>query len=1114
MPRRTDISSVLVIGSGPIVIGQAAEFDYSGAQACRVLKEEGLRVILVNSNPATIMTDPEMADATYVEPIDPDVIRTIIAKERPDAILPTLGGQTALNAAIALGERGILKEFGCELIGASIPAIEKAEDRQQFKDVVERAGAESARSRICNSMQECLDAADELGYPMVVRPSFTMGGLGSGMAYDEEDLRRIAGDGLHYSPTTEVLLEESILGWKEYELELMRDRNDNCVVVCSIENVDPVGVHTGDSITVAPAMTLTDVEMQKIRDIGIAIIREVGVDTGGCNVQFAIHPTTGRIVVIEMNPRVSRSSALASKATGFPIAKIATRVALGYTLDEIRNDITGTTPASFEPALDYIVVKVPRFAFEKFPAADPTLTTTMKSVGEAMALGRSFTEALGKALRSIDVKGAGFHWRGDAPTGEELDALIEQAATPTDRRHVQVQQILRAAACGDRGADELIDRLYESTGIDPWFLDQILLVNEVAAELRDAAVLDEPLLRRAKRHGLSDEQVAEIRGINDDVVFGVRKALGVVPVFKTVDTCAAEFESRTPYYYSCFDEETEVEPREKPAVLILGSGPNRIGQGIEFDYSCVHAAIALRNPELGYDYETVMINCNPETVSTDYDIADRLYFEPLTFEDVLGVYEAEKAAGPVAGVIVQLGGQTPLSLARRLEEAGLPIIGTSPHAIDMAEDRGHFGSVLQDADLPAPPYGTAYQLDGALEVANTVGYPVLVRPSYVLGGRGMEIVYDDEQLRSYVQRNLPESGRADAPILIDRFLDTAIEIDVDALFDGEELFMGGVMEHIEEAGIHSGDSACTLPPISLSDAQCERIRESTEAIARGVGVRGLINIQFAMTQDILYVIEANPRASRTVPFVAKATGVPLSRAAALIMAGSSIQDLRERGVLPAEGDNTLMPLTQPIAVKEAVLPFKRFRTASGRSVDSILGPEMRSTGEVMGMDRTFPRAFAKGQLAIAGKGLPTSGTVFISVADSEKRAIVFPAKRLLDLGFEIVATAGTAGILRRNGVDCTLTRKKSEAADGSSEPTIIDLIDTGKIDMVVNTPTGSSARADGYAIRASTTSIDVPIMTTISEFSAAVQAIESLADGPFDVMSLQEHQRDLEGVRR
>ncbi|MGP9693635.1 carbamoyl-phosphate synthase large subunit [Brachybacterium sp. AOP25-B2-12] len=1112
MPRRDDIRSVLVIGSGPIVIGQACEFDYSGTQACRVLREEGLRVILVNSNPATIMTDPEIADATYVEPIDPDVIRTIIAKERPDAILPTLGGQTALNAAIALDQRGTLEEFGVEMIGASIEAIDKAEDRQRFKEVVAKIGGESAASRICHTMEDCLAAAEELGYPMVVRPSFTMGGLGSGMAYDEHDLRRIAGDGLHYSPTTEVLLEESILGWKEFELELMRDRHDNCVVICSIENVDPVGVHTGDSVTVAPALTLTDVELQRLRDLGIAIIREVGVDTGGCNVQFAIEADTGRIVVIEMNPRVSRSSALASKATGFPIAKIAARLAIGYTLDEIRNDITGTTPASFEPTLDYVVVKIPRFAFEKFPAADATLTTTMKSVGEAMAIGRNFTEALGKAQRSLDVPGAVVDYSGKAPDEDEVAALIDAARTPTDGRLVAISRILRAAAAGLADPDELVERLYEATAIDRWFLDQLLLVAEIAEDVRDAEVLDAALIRRAKRHGISDDQIGQLRGISGDVVKGVREALGVNPVYKTVDTCAGEFASRTPYHYSAYDQETEIEPRERPAVLILGSGPNRIGQGIEFDYSCVHAALSLSTgpEEGGFGYETVMINCNPETVSTDYDIADRLYFEPLTFEDVVEVYEAERAAGPVAGVIVQLGGQTPLKLAARLQEAGLPIIGTSAHAIDAAEDRGLFGGVLREAQLPAPPYGTAWALADAREVAESVGYPVLVRPSYVLGGRGMEIVYDEAGLVDYVSRNLPDGGRAEAPILIDRFLDTATEIDVDALFDGEELYIGGIMEHIEEAGIHSGDSACTLPPVSLSDAVCDRIRVSTEAIARGVGVLGLLNIQFALSQDILYVLEANPRASRTVPFVSKATGVPLARAASLVMAGRSIADLRGVGVLPPEGDGTHLPAEVPIAVKEAVLPFKRFRTAEGRSVDSLLGPEMRSTGEVMGLDSTFPRAFAKSQLAVAGQGLPTSGRVFVSVADRDKRGVVLPAARLAELGFEIIATAGTAQVLARSGVACTVTAKASDVTEGE---TIIDLIEQGEVALILNTPTGSSARHDGYEIRAAATSVDVPIITTLQEFQAAVQGIESLPQGPFAVTSLQDHVAHLRAER-
>lgn len=1108
MPRRSDISSVLVIGSGPIVIGQACEFDYSGTQACRVLREEGLRVILVNSNPATIMTDPEFADATYVEPITTEVLTTIIAKERPDALLPTLGGQTALNAAIALDEAGVLAKYDVELIGANIPAIQKGEDRQQFKDVVAKCGGESAASQIVHTIDDALRAADVLGYPMVVRPSFTMGGLGSGLAYDESDLRRIVGQGLHYSPTTEVLLEESILGWKEYELELMRDKDDNVVVVCSIENVDPVGVHTGDSVTVAPAMTLTDREYQKLRDIGIAVIREVGVDTGGCNIQFAIDPTNGRIIVIEMNPRVSRSSALASKATGFPIAKIAAKLAVGYTLDEIPNDITKVTPASFEPTLDYVVVKVPRFAFEKFPAADDTLTTTMKSVGEAMALGRNFSEALGKALRSIDKGGVQFHWDGAAPSGAELADLLTEIRRPTEQRLVQVQQALRAVETGEASLEDVFD----ATKIDPWFLDQIQLVNEVAAEVAASPTLTQEALRHAKRHGLSDAQVARLRGMGpagEVTVREIRHALGVRPVYKTVDTCAAEFAAKTPYHYSSYDTETEVMPREREAVIILGSGPNRIGQGIEFDYSCVHATLALADR-----YETVMVNCNPETVSTDYDTSDRLYFEPLTFEDVLEVYQAELAAGPVKGIIVQLGGQTPLGLARRLAEAGLPILGTSPEAIDAAEDRGIFGQVLQDAGLPAPAFGTARSLAQAVEIAENIGYPVLVRPSYVLGGRGMEIVYSEDQLTGYVERALAESaataalngshGTLPAPLLIDRFLDDAMEIDVDALFDGEEMFLGGVMEHIEEAGIHSGDSACVLPPVSLSETEIARIRSSTEAIARGVGVRGLLNVQYALVSDVLYVLEANPRASRTVPFVSKATGTPLAKAAARVMVGESIADLRAEGMLP-QHDGATLDLGAPIAVKEAVLPFKRFRTGDGLVVDSVLGPEMRSTGEVMGFDKDFPHAFAKSQAAAFG-GLPTSGTAFVSVADSDKRQVVFPVKRLVELGFKVLATAGTANVLRRNGIEATEVRKHTEGRGPDGELTVVGLINEGKIDLVVNSPSGQGARADGYEIRAATTAADKPIATTVDQLAAAVQGIEAVLAGPFEVASLQEHQ--------
>ena len=1093
MPRREDITSVLVIGSGPIVIGQACEFDYSGTQACRVLREEGIRVILVNSNPATIMTDPEFADATYVEPITPEIVEAIIAKERPDAVLATLGGQTALNCAMALHERGVLERYNCPLIGANVEAIQLGEDREKFKGVVARCGAESARSIICHTMDECLAAAEELRYPVVVRPSFTMGGLGSGFAYDEADLRRIGGAGLQYSPVTEVLLEESIIGWKEYELEVMRDHKDNVVVVCSIENLDPMGVHTGDSITVAPALTLTDREYQRLRDIGIAVIREVGVDTGGCNIQFAVNPDDGRIIVIEMNPRVSRSSALASKATGFPIAKIAAKMAIGYTLDEVPNDITKQTPASFEPTLDYVVVKVPRFAFEKFPAADPTLTTTMKSVGEAMSLGRNFTEALQKALRSMERKEASFHWDGPVPDAAAVEALLAQIAVPTDGRIIGVQQALRGGAT--------VEQVYAATGIDPWFLDQIALINEVAESVRTAERLKPELLALAKRHGFSDRQLASLRAMPEAVVRGVRHALGIRPVYKTVDTCAAEFAAATPYYYSSYDSETEVLPRERPAVIILGSGPNRIGQGVEFDYSCVHASFALR--DAGYD--TVMVNCNPETVSTDYDTSSRLYFEPLTLEDVLEVVHAEAAAGPIAGVVVQLGGQTPLGLAQALKDEGVLVVGTSPEAINLAEDRGAFGRVLAEANLPAPRHGTAYSAQEAVAVAHEIGYPVLVRPSYVLGGRGMQIAYVDAATIAS-----PEH-----PILVDRFLDDAIEIDVDVLYDGVDMYLGGVMEHIEEAGIHSGDSACTLPPATLGAAEIERVRASSLALAHGIGVRGLMNVQFALAQDVLYVLEANPRASRTVPFVAKATGVPLAKAAARIMLGSSIAALREEGLLPPTGDGGTLPAHAPMSVKEAVLPFNRFRTKEGQMVDALLGPEMKSTGEVMGIDTDFGTAFAKSQLAAYG-GLPTSGTVFVSVANRDKRAMIFPVRALAELGFTLLATSGTADVLRRNGIKAEVVRKITErTGDGPVgegdviEATIADRIIAGDVAMVVNTPTGQTARADGYAIRAAAIAADVTLITTVQELGAAVQGIESMRSAPMRVTSLQEHARAL-----
>ncbi|NYI04980.1 carbamoyl-phosphate synthase large subunit [Allostreptomyces psammosilenae] len=1104
MPKRTDIESVLVIGSGPIVIGQACEFDYSGTQACRVLKAEGLRVVLVNSNPATIMTDPEFADATYVEPITPEFVEKIIAKERPDALLPTLGGQTALNTAVALAESGVLEKYDVELIGANIEAIRLGEDRDLFKGVVERVRervghGESARSVICHTMDEVLAGVEELGgYPVVVRPSFTMGGAGSGFAHDETELRRIAGTGLALSPTTEVLLEESILGWKEYELELMRDRNDNVVVVCSIENFDPMGVHTGDSITVAPAMTLTDREYQVLRDIGIEVIREVGVDTGGCNIQFAVNPEDGRVIVIEMNPRVSRSSALASKATGFPIAKIAARLAVGYSLDEIANDITGETPASFEPTLDYVVVKVPRFAFEKFPSADTTLTTTMKSVGEAMAIGRNFPEALNKALRSLERKGAAFSWAKPVAELPSKAELLHAAARPTDGRINVVMDAIRAGATADE--------VYAATGIDPWFADQLVLIDEIAREVADAAELTPELLRHAKRHGLSDAQIAELRSMREDVVREVRHALGVRPVYKTVDTCAAEFAARTPYHYSSYDEETEVAPRTKPAVLILGSGPNRIGQGVEFDYSCVHASFALR--EAGY--ETVMVNCNPETVSTDYDTSDRLYFEPLTLEDVLEVVHAERQAGPVAGVIVQLGGQTPLGLAQALKDAGVPIVGTSPEAIDLAEERGAFGRLLHEAGLPAPKHGTAFSFPEAKAIADEIGYPVLVRPSYVLGGRGMEIVYDEQMLAAYIERATEISP--EHPVLVDRFLDDAIEIDVDALYDGQELYLGGVMEHIEEAGVHSGDSACALPPITLGGHDIKRLRVSTEAIARGVGVRGLINIQYALAGDILYVLEANPRASRTVPFVSKATAVPLAKAAARISLGATIAQLRAEGMLPATGDGGTLPMDAPIAVKEAVMPWSRFRDPQGRGVDTVLGPEMRSTGEVMGFDAVFGTAYAKSQAGAYG-ALPTSGRAFVSVANRDKRAMIFPARTLVELGFELLATSGTAEVLRRNGIPARTVRKLSEGPGPDGEREIVQLIHDGEVDLIVNTPFGTGGRLDGYEIRTAAVSRGVPCLTTVQALAAAVQGIEALQRGKVSVRSLQEHGDALGAVR-
>lgn len=1106
MPKRSDIHHVLVIGSGPIVIGQACEFDYSGTQACRVLKSEGLRVTLVNSNPATIMTDPEFADATYVEPIETEYIEKIIEKERAgghpiDAVLATLGGQTALNAAIQLDRAGVLDKYGIELIGADIDAIERGEDRQKFKDIVEKVGGESARSEVCYTMDEVHACVERLGLPVVVRPSFTMGGLGSGLAYNYEDLDRIAGGGIAASPDANVLIEESILGWKEFELELMRDGDDNVVVIASIENVDALGVHTGDSVTVAPALTLTDREFQKMRDLGIDIIREVGVDTGGCNIQFAINPDDGRIIVIEMNPRVSRSSALASKATGFPIAKLAAKLAIGYSLDEVTNDITGTTPAAFEPTLDYVIVKAPRFAFEKFPGADDTLTTTMKSVGEAMGIGRNYIQGLNKVMRSLESKPFGLWTVPDAVIAgdaENVSEVLDRLRRPTNGRMYDVELALRWGAS--------VDAVHEASEIDPWFIAELAHLVEFGNFLRTAPVLDEQLLRQAKVMGLSDAQIAALRPefAGEDGVRSLRWSLGIRPVYKTVDTCAGEFEAHTPYHYSAYEydpnAESEVsEQRDRDKVIILGSGPNRIGQGIEFDYSCVHAALELSR----IGYETVMVNCNPETVSTDYDTADRLYFEPLTFEDVMEVYHAESQSGNVAGVIVQLGGQTPLGLAERLEAAGVPVVGTSPEAINNAEDRGVFGKVLAKAQLPAPDFGTATSYAEAREVASQIGYPVLVRPSYVLGGRGMEIVYDENSLENYIERATELSE--DHPALVDRFLDSAIEIDVDALCDGKEVYLAGVMEHIEEAGIHSGDSSCALPPMTLGPEDIDKVRESTKALAHGIGVKGLINVQFALKDDILYVIEANPRASRTVPFVSKATGVPLAKAAARIMLGASLQDLRAEKMIPTTYDGGSLPLDHPIAVKEAVMPFKRFRRPDGTPLDTLLSPEMKSTGEVMGLADNFGAAYAKAETAAFGCP-PRQGTVFVSVANRDKRTLIVPIQRLASLGFDLVATAGTAQMLRRNGIECEVAHKASEIRQGNVEgKSIVDLITDGHIDLILNTPAGSAgARHDGYDIRTAAISVGIPAVTTVQGITAAVQGIEALRGDELTVRSLQE----------
>jgi carbamoyl-phosphate synthase large subunit len=1091
VPRRTDIRKILLIGSGPIVIGQACEFDYSGTQACKALREEGFQVVLVNSNPATIMTDPEMADRTYVEPLTPAVLEQIIALERPDALLPTLGGQTGLNLAVALAERGVLERFGVELIGAKLEAIRKAEDRELFKAAMQRIGLALPRSGYARSLEEAREVVREVGYPAIIRPSFTLGGTGGSIAWNPDELEGAIRWGLQQSPIGQVLVEESVIGWKEFELEVMRDLRDNVVIVCSIENFDPMGVHTGDSITVAPAQTLTDKEYQLMRDAALAIIREIGVETGGSNIQFAVNPADGRLVVIEMNPRVSRSSALASKATGFPIAKIAAKLAAGYALDELRNDITRETPASFEPTIDYCVVKVPRWAFEKFPEADQTLTTQMKSVGEVMAIGRTFKEALQKAIRSLeqDRWGLGLdHPPADAET------LRHRLRVPNPDRLLYVAEAMR------RGLSR--DEIAALTRIDPWFLAQLEELVAFEETFRGAPDLQAGTLRRAKRLGFSDRRLAELAGRPEAEVRQARLAHGIRATFKVVDTCAAEFVAHTPYLYSTYEAEDEAPRTDRPKVVILGSGPNRIGQGIEFDYACVHAAFALR--EAGV--EAIMVNCNPETVSTDYDTSDRLYFEPLTLEDVLNVVEKERPRG----VIVQFGGQTPLKLAVPLERAGVPILGTPPEAIDRAEDRQRFAELLRKLALQQPPNGSARSADEAAGIAATLGYPVLVRPSYVLGGRAMEIVYEEARLRDWMREAAHVSP--DHPVLIDKFLEDALEIDVDALSDGQDVLIGGVMEHIEKAGIHSGDSACALPPYSIGDDQVERLRAQTRALALELGVVGLLNIQFAIRNDTIYVLEVNPRASRTVPFVSKATATPLAKAAARVMLGSTIAELRAEGLLRATGDGSTENNAGPIAVKEAVMPFNRFRTVEGVSVDTILGPEMKSTGEVMGLDIGFGTAFAKSQVAGFGP-LPTKGTVFISVANRDKRFVIFPVKRLADLGFEILATVGTASMLRRHGVLVTTVRKHSQGPGPDGESTIVQMIIDGEVDLIFNTPHGLSPdgrpRFDGYEIRTAAVLRNVPCVTTVQGLAAAVQGIEAIRAGNFGVRSLQSWFADL-----
>jgi carbamoyl-phosphate synthase large subunit len=1074
VPRRTDLDRILIVGSGPIVIGQACEFDYSGTQACKVLRREGFQVSLVNSNPATIMTDPEFADRTYIEPLTPESVLRVLERERPDALLPTLGGQTALNVAVALAESGDLDRLGVGLIGAGLEAIRRAEDRSGFRGTMQGAGLAVPRAGIARTVEAAITLGEELGFPVIVRPSFTLGGGGSGFAADRGELAQVAGRSLDVSPVTEVLVEESVAGWKEFELEVMRDASDNAVVICSIENVDPMGVHTGDSITVAPQMTLSDREYQAMRDDALACIRAIGVETGGSNIQFAVDPRTGRHVLIEMNPRVSRSSALASKATGFPIAKIAALLAVGYTLDEIPNDITGETLAAFEPTLDYVAVKVPRFAFEKFPEADPVLTSTMKSVGEVMAIGRTFTEALGKAWRSLETS-----W-GDLGTPADDAVVLGELGVPGERRLHRVEAALRSGFS--------VEEVAGASHIDPWFVDQIARVVDEVAALggRGLDELRADDLAEAKRVGVSDRRIAALTGSATADVRARRTALGVRVVFKTVDTCGGEFPATTPYHYSTYEEESEVRLATRPRVVILGAGPNRIGQGIEFDYACVHAAYALR--EAGF--EAVMVNSNPETVSTDYDTSSRLYFEPVTTEDVLAVCETEE---PV-GVICQLGGQTPLRLAHDLEAAGFRVLGTPPEAIDLAEDRGKFAALLAELGLAAPPHGQARDLDEAREIAGRIGYPVVVRPSYVLGGRAMEIVDADEELERFV--STAAAASPDHPVLVDRFLEGAIEVDVDAVCDGTDVFVGAVMEHIEEAGVHSGDSSCQIPPATLSDEELDEVESITRTLARRLGVVGLINLQLAVKDERVWVLEANPRASRTVPFVSKAVGVPLAKVATFVLTGRSLAELTAAGLVPSDPHHYRhLPHT---AVKAAVLPFGRFP-----GVDTILGPEMRSTGEVMGIDADPGRALAKALVA-AGTALPSGGTVFVSMANRDKRAIVFPVRRLADLGFRLVATKGTAGVLERAGISVERVAKVSEEAPRGVR-SVVELIRDGEIDLVINTPFGRGTRTDGYFIRTAAAQAGIPCITTLPGAFAAVRGIEALRGEPGEPVPLQLH---------